>query len=131
MRFENKFDEIKKEIELLSDKADKLAIAYAEAEDFTEKFLKRCSAHKIKLVSIGIRTDLIENCKDYPWGCEGSVFAEGRESDGFPAIWSVVEELDISGGAGNSNQHQINRYAQSKLIDGIYEFKDKKWHKIQ
>ena len=131
MRFENKFDEIKKEIELLSDKADKLAISYAEAENFTEKFLKRCSAHKIKLVSVGIRTDLIEDCKNYPWSCEGSVFAEGTARDGSPAIWSVVAELDISGGAGNKNQHQINRYDQSKLIDGIYEFKDKKWHKIK
>ena len=131
MRFDYKFDEIKQEIKNLQEKADKLAIAYAEAEDFTKKFLKRCSAHKIKLVSVGIRTDLIEGCKDYPWGCEGSVFAEETARDGFPAIWSVVEELDISGGAGNRNQHQINICAQSKLIDGIYEFKDKKWHKIQ
>ena len=131
MRFDYKFNEIKQEIKNLQEKADKLAIAYAEAEDFTEKFLKRCSAHKIKLVSIGIRTDLIKECKDYPWGCEGSVFAEGTARDGFPSIWSVVEELDISGGAGNRNQHQLNGYAQSKLIDGIYEFKDKKWHKIK
>ena len=131
MRFDNKFKEIKQEIENLQKKADKLAVAYAEAEDFTEKFLKRCSDHKIKLVSIGVRTDLIEDCKDYPWGCEGSVFAEGRATDNYPAIWSVVEELDISGGVGNGYQHQINRYAQSKLIDGIYEFKDKKWHKIK
>ena len=131
MRFDHKFDEIKQEIKNLQEKADKLAIAYAEAEDFTEKFLKRCSAHKIKLVSIGVRTKLIEGCEDYPWGCEGSVFAEVRAKDGFPTIWSVVEELDISGGAGNGYQHQINRYAQSRLIDGIYEFKDKKWHKIK
>lgn len=130
MRFDNKFVEIKQEIKKLQEKADKLAIAYAEAEDFTNKFLKRCSAHKIKLVSIGVRTKLIKDCEDYPWNCEDSVFAEGTAKDGFPIIWSVVEELDISDGAGNGCQHQINRYAQSRLIDGVYEFKDKKWHKI-
>lgn len=131
MRFDYKFDEIKQEIKNLEEKADKLAIAYAEAEDFTNKFLSRCSAHKIKLVSIGVETDLIEASSTYPWGCSGSVFAEGRTKDGWPAIWSVVSELGISGGAGNSDQHQINRDAQSRLIDGVYEFKDKKWHKIK
>jgi hypothetical protein len=126
-----KFEELKGEISALSNKADKMAQAYAEAEDFTRKFLARCSAHKIKLVSIGFSTDLIEGCKSYPWGCEGSVFAEGRAEDGFPAIWSVVEELGISGGAGNGYQHQVSRDAQSKLVDGLYEFKNKKWHKIR
>lgn len=131
MRFDNKFDEIKQEIENLQKKADKLAVAYAEAEDFTEKFLKRCSAHKIKLVSIGMRTELIDGCKDYPFGTQGSVFAEGRTKDGWPSIWEVVRELDISGGAGNKFQHQVSYEAETKLVDGIYEFKDKKWHKIK
>lgn len=131
MRFDNKFDEIKSEIKILQKKSDKILAAYAEAEDFTRKFLDRCSAHKIRIVSIGIRTELINGCNNFPFGCEGSVFAEGTERDGSPAIWSVVADLDISGGAGNQNQHQINRYAQSRLIDGIYEFKDKKWHKIK
>lgn len=131
MNWSGKFEELKGEISALSCKADKMAQAYAEAEDFTRKFLTQCSKHKIKLVSIGVRTDLIEGCKGYPWGCEGSVFAEGRSTDGFPSIWSVVDELDISGGAGNLDQHQINQYAQSRLVDGVYEFKDKKWHKIR
>ena len=131
MRFDNKFDEIKSEIKILQKKADKILTAYAEAKDFTRRFLGRCSAHKIRLVSIGVRTELINGCNNFPFACEGSVFAEGTARDGSPAIWSVVAELDISGGAGNKNQHQINRYAKSKLIDGIYEFKGGKWHKIQ
>lgn len=138
MDWSRKFEDLQKGIESLqnninslNEKAEKLAQSYAEAEDFTRKFLTQCSKHKIKLVSIGVRTDLIEGCKKYPWGCEGSVFAEGRAKDGFPTIWSVVEELDISGGAGNLDQHQISQDAQSILIDGVYEFKDKKWHKIR
>ena len=131
MKFDYKFDEIKEEIEKLKIKADKLAAAYAEAEDFTENFLKKCYEHGVELVSIGIRTNLIKGCQEFPFSCDNSVFAEKRDITGIPAIWFVVEELNISGGAGNDCQHQINQFAQSKLIDGIYEFKDKKWYKIK
>ena len=129
MEFGYKFDELKKQIECLEAKANSLAEAYAEAEDFTLQFLKCCSKHHIKLVSIGKRTNLIESTKSYPFGCEGSVFADGRGRAGRPAIWGIVEEMGISGGAGNSGQHQVN--CDAKLIDGVYEFKDKKWRKIE
>ena len=130
MDWSYKFENLQNEIKGLSERADRLAQAYAEAEDFTRKFLTQCSKHNIKLVSIGVRTDLIEKSKTYPFGCSGSVFAEGRTKDGWPVIWSVVSELGIGGGCGNSDQHQITQDAQSILIDGVYEFKDKKWHKI-
>lgn len=126
-----KFEELKGEISALSNKADKMAQAYAEAEDFTRKFLERCSAHKIKVVSIATRTKLIKECSDFPFSVEHSVFAEGESTDGFPKIWAVVDELDISGGCGNYNQHQVSGKAMSKLINGVYEFKDKKWNKIR
>ena len=38
-----KFTELKKQIECLEKKANSLAEAYAEAEDFTLRFLKCCS----------------------------------------------------------------------------------------
>ena len=129
MEFGYKFDELKKQIECLVAKANSLAEAYAEAEDFTLRFLKCCSRHHIKLVSIGKRTNLIESTKSYPFDCEGSVFADGRDRAGWPAIWVIVEEMGISGGAGNTGQHQVSRDA--KLIDGVYEFKDNKWKKIE
>ena len=129
MEFGYKFDELKKQIECLVAKANSLAEAYAEAEDFTLRFLKCCSKHHIKLVSIGKRTDLIESTKSYPFGCGGSVFADGRGHHGWPTIWEIVEEMGISGGAGNAGQHQIT--CDAKLIDGVYEFKDKKWRKIE
>ena len=128
MEFGYKFDELQKQIELLEAKADSLAEAYAEAEDFTLRFLKCCSKHNIKTVSIGKRTDLIESSKNFPFGCSNSVFADGRGRDGWPTIWGVVEEMGISGGCGNTGQHQVS--CDTKLIDGVYEFKDKKWRKI-
>lgn len=129
MEFGYKFDELKKQIECLEAKANSLSEAYAEAEDFTLRFLKCCSKHHIEIVSIGKRTDLIESAKSWPFGCDGSVFADGRGRDGWPTIWGIVEEMGISGGAGNSGQHQVS--CNAKLIDGVYEFKNKKWKKIE
>ena len=128
MEWGYKFTELQKQIECLEAKANSLVEAYAEAEDFTLRFLKCCSKHHIKLVSIGTRTELIESSKTYPFGCGGSVFAEGRSRDGWPTIWGIVEEMGISCGCGNGGQHQVN--CDAKLIDGVYEFKDKKWRKI-
>ena len=129
MEFGYKFDELKKQIECLVAKANSLAESYAEAEDFTLRFLKCCSKHNIKMVSIGKRTGLIESAKGFPFGCGNSVFADGRDRDGWPTIWGVVEEMGISGGAGNTGQHQVT--CDAKLIDGVYEFKDNKWRKIE
>ena len=129
MDFGYKFDELQKQIKCLEEKANSLAEAYAEAEDFTLRFLKCCSKHHIKLVSIGKRTNLIESTKSYPFDCEGSVFADGRDRDGWPAIWGIVKEMRISGSAGNSGQHEVT--CDAKLIDGVYEFKDNKWKKIE
>ena len=104
--------------------------AYEEARNFTKKFLDCCEKHGIDLVSIGVRTDKIQNCGTFPFGCDGSVFAEGRDGK-WPAIWSVVEEMKISGGAGNSNQHQISYKARMELVDGVYKLKNGVWEKIE
>lgn len=128
MNWEYKFTDLQGEIKHLEAKADALAKAYAEAEDFTVRFLKCCSKHHIKLVSIGKKTDLIKGSKSYPFGCGGGVFADEYNREGYPAIWRVVEEMGISGGAGNGGQHQVTR--EAKFVDGVYEFKDKKWRKI-
>lgn len=129
MNWEYKFKDLQKEVKELEEKANSLAEAYAEAEDFTLRFLKCCRKHNIKLVSIGTRTELIESSKTYPFDCCGSVFADGRSRDGWPTIWGIVNEMGISGGCGNSGQHQVS--CDAKLIDGVYEFKDKKWRKIE
>lgn len=52
MEWGYKFTELQNQIKSLEEKANNLAEAYAEAEDFTLRFLKCCSKHHIKLVSI-------------------------------------------------------------------------------
>ena len=129
MEFGYKFDELKNQIECLVAKANSLAEAYAEAEDFTLKFLACCEKHHIDLVSIGQRTDRIKSAKKYPFDVKDSVFADGADSEDGPYIWSVVSDMGISGGCGNSGQHQIRNSA--KLIDGVYELKDGTWRKVE
>lgn len=129
MNWEYKFKDLQEEVKALEQKANALSEPYAEAEDFTLRFLECCRKHNIKLVSIGTRTELIESSKTYPFGCCGSVFADGRSRDGLPTIWGIVNEMGISGGCGNSGQHQVS--CDAKLIDGVYEFKNKKWRKIE
>ena len=138
MDFELKFNALKSEIERekkylesLEKEIEKQEKDYTECLFFTDKFLKRCSAHKIKAVCINERNPIVKESITYPFGEKGSVFANGRTKDDVPAIWRVVEEMDISGGCGNTNQHQINELGMSKLIDGVYEYKDGKWNKIQ
>lgn len=128
MNWEFKFENLQDEIETLSKKAKDLAQAYAEAEDFTLDFLDCCKKHHIKLVSIGTKTDLIECSRTYPFDPKDSVFSDERDLDRFPAIWSAVRDFGIDGGCGNDGQHQITH--AGKLVDGIYEYKSRKWHKI-
>lgn len=115
----------------IKDKYDSICQAYKEAEDFTKDFLKCCKKHKIKLVAINTTTELINSCGTYPFGYEGNVFADERVKDGWPAIWGVVEEMKISGGAGNTGQHQITREGSAKLVDGVYEYKNGKWRRLE
>lgn len=98
---------------------------------FTQEFLNKCGEKGIKGVSIGMRSDRIESTKGYPFGHSGSVFSHpvGVKGDtGWPAIWQVVEEMKISGGAGNSDQHQVSN---DNLIEGVYELKGKTWRKVE
>lgn len=129
MNWGYKFSELQTQINTLQDKANRLAEAYAEAEDFTLKFLACCEKHHIDLVSIGQRTDRIKSAKKYPFDVKDSVFADGTDSEDGPYIWSVVSDMGISGGCGNSGQHQIRNSA--KLIDGVYELKDGTWRKVE
>lgn len=127
MNFEEKIEALTKEIDAIKARQEKLAKAYAKAYASTKDFLEHCAAYGIDLVSIGTYTDRIKACKDYPFECDGSVFADRREN-GWPAIWSVVKDLDISIGCGNGGQHQANT---THLIDGVYECRSGKWQKIQ
>ena len=60
-----------------------------------------------------------------------NVFANGENEYGFPKIWDVVSEMNISGGCGNGAQHQIDLAASARLIDGVYELQDGAWHRLE
>jgi len=101
----------------------------ANAKKFTQKFLNKCEESGITRVSVGTRSKRVPRTVDWPFGVSGSVFqhpADARGKNGYVAIWSVVEELGISGGAGNSAQHQVSN---ENLIEGVFELKGKDWIK--
>lgn len=129
MNFEISFNEIEKDLEKISERQKKLSDDFEQAKIFTAKFLSACSRRKIKLVSIGEQTDLIKSSKEWSFGHSYSVFSEENDRKGFPKIWDVVSEMGISGGCGNSNQHQISSEGLSRLINGVYEFSNGKWYK--
>ena len=129
MNFDSRFAAIEQKQKELEKLIENLSVAYNEAREFTENFLKCCERHGINLVSVATRTKKIDKCATYPFGCEDSVFAEGLEN-GWPTIWAVAEEIGIGCGCGNGNQHQITRNAKSKLIDGVYELKDGVWMRL-
>ena len=119
VNFKDKFDRFERELkEMKSD--------YRLYKKETTRFLKECTKYGINLVSIGVNTKKIKRSSS--WGGTSSVIAGGDVSDrkdGFPAIWSVISNLHISGSCGNGHQHYVNDKA--RLIEGVYEFKNNQW----
>lgn len=93
----------------------------------TEKFLAICTKHKVVLVSIGTKTNLIKSSKEWPFSHYYSAFEDGEE-DGWPRIWRVCEEAGVSAGCGNYGQHQL-RYAHGMEL-GVYRRHHQTWKKI-
>lgn len=111
-------------------KFDELKADYFSFKKETTKFLKECNKFGIKLVSIGKKTKKIGCSNSYPFDSDGSVFAAGEvRYNNFPAIWTVLEKLKISGSCGNGQQHSLNDNA--KLIEGVYEFKNGVWKQVE
>lgn len=124
INFKDKFDKFERELKEM--KAD-----YRLYKKETTKFLKECTKYGINLVSIGVSTKKIK--RSLGWGETSSVIAGGdvldKNKDGFPAIWSVINNLGISGSCGNGHQHYVNDKA--RLIEGVYEFKNNQWRIIE
>ena len=127
MNFENKFKSLEREMGLLSSQLKGLKDEFESARDFTSIFLQCCEKHGVKTVSIATKTDLLEGCKNWPFGFEGSVFADELEGT-WPAIWAVAEEMKIYGGCGNTGQAQANC---SRLINGVYRLENNKWIRLE
>lgn len=131
MNFDARFQNIVEKQEKLKAELDNVVAAYNEARSFTQSFLNCCTKHEISTVAINVRTKKIEESVSFPFDPCGSVFANGNNEHGFPKIWGVVSELNISGGCGNSAQHQIDCAASARLIDGVYELQDGVWHRLE
>jgi hypothetical protein len=121
MKFENRIAELERETKAIKNELK-------EARVFTGKFLSICSKYKITRVAIGVSHESVKSSINFCFGGSGSIFSdEVRDNDDFPAIWKAVEEAGISGGCGNSYQHQAD---VSKLVEGTYNFYKNKWQKI-
>lgn len=129
-KFNIKLRDFENELNALKEEQERQEKQYLECIAFTDKFLKCCSKHKIKAVCINTSNEIVKESTTFAFGCYNSVFASGNTTNGTPAIWAVCEELGISGGCGNHDQHQLNRTAMAKLVDGAYQYKDGKWNKI-
>lgn len=134
MKFEQEIKSIEGTLQHLSSNVKTLKAELEYARVFTNKLLTKLAKAGYKKVSISTKTDLIPSSKTWPFGHEGNLFAMGpiedevKDKEGWPAVWTVVKELGIGEGAGNSGQYQID---DSRLIDGIYEFKSGKWLRLE
>lgn len=98
----------------------------------TRKLLKKCQEYGLKRVCIGVRHKIVPESMGFPFSPVTSIFgivAPKADSDveGSPAIWRVVDELGISTGAGNTNQHTADL---SGIEMGAYRFYGGQWKKL-
>lgn len=87
----------------------------------TKRFLLECK--KAGYTKIGINECIPQDPKyDFLFYGVGYVCAlDDTDSriNGWPAMWKIVEQLDISAGCGNSHSHQIK--INAGLESGIYD----------
>jgi len=104
-----------------------------EAGTYTDAFLEVCKKHSIKKVAIGVPHSSVKSSIE--WGgahrTSGSVFADAEDDGKWPSIWKVARDAGVSGGAGNSGQHQLSLNAQALLIEGVYHYKAGKWKRLE
>lgn len=127
MDYDLKFNSIQSQMSRLQVQFADLKDDFEKSVEYTKVFLDECKNNGIKLVSIGKYDEEIKSTKNWPFYTPCSVFADKRTKDGWPSIWRVVENLGISGGCGNSGQHQISSESYARLVDGVYLYKDGKW----
>lgn len=128
MDFVKELDKLKKHKNDLEERINDLENKYKNNAEFTIEFLKCCEENGIKKVGIQKGANDLKGSIDFPFGNEYSVYADER-LDGWPAVWKVCDDMKISGGCGNSGQHQISSQAAAKFINGVYELKDGVWHR--
>ena len=103
-----------------------LQAKYKESIKLTNAFLKQCAKNGIKRVSIGENDRTLEVCRSWPFGFSGSIFSNSARKEGSPALWKTLNECNIGYSCGNGDQAQTGN---TKLVNGIYAFKDGAWEK--
>lgn len=133
MDFEKRISNLESQQRNISDEVSDLRESFTEAVEFTNKFLSECGKAGIRRVAIGVQSKRVPVSEQFPFGGRYSVFsfpANVRDRNGFPAIWKIVGALGISGSCGNSDQHQITKEGDEKLINGVFEVRAGQWRRV-
>lgn len=92
-----------------------------QADERTRRFLEEVKRLGGKRVAIGVRAKGVPRSVDFPFSPHGSVFVwpEERKVGGGRTeqiAWDAVKAAGLTGGAGNSGQHQVNE----RMANGYY-----------
>lgn len=87
----------------------------------TLELLSKCHAAGYTRVAIGVQDEEIPRAKDWPFQFYDSIFCfpEVPYIEKYPALWSILEEMNIHGCTGNGHQHQFDT-ENIYLTPGIY-----------
>lgn len=115
-------------IDQLSRRVESLREEYERAKIMTAHVLAAAEANGVDRIGINTIDKTVHETGNFPFAARGSLFAKGRHENGWPVVWKVASDAGISGGAGNTDQHQIQSVA---LVDGIYELRDGEWRMVE
>lgn len=101
MNFKDKFKMVEEQIKRCSNDFKTFKEQYISAINKTNEFLKCCEMVGIKRVSLGVFDKKIKSYKDWPFGFNGSAFADELHCT-WPAIWKACELAGIGLGCGNT-----------------------------
>jgi len=118
--------------------AEQIEARIQQAKKNTEAILAACDSVGVTVVGIGAKSDDLKDSRGHPFGADGSIFADGRskekwiqkggkveERDGYPVAWEIARKSGLSGGCGNTGQHQI----VGEVLNGVYRCVNGVWSK--
>lgn len=94
--------------------------------DLTRRVLSECKKAGYKRICVECADSAVPISVSFPFGPKGSIFAlpNRRSGDGWPAIWKIIENLEIWEGCGNGQQVAV----KSGVLDqGYYYLVNGKW----
>ena len=119
---------VDREIEKLRSAVDSFEQRYANAEERTAKVLAAAEANDVKRIGINCYNGWVYSGERFPFTARGSIFAKGRDDQGWPVAWRIAKQAGIGDGCGNTEQHQVSN--PDALIDGIYELRNGVWARV-